>query len=701
MRRTFVALVLLLALGAAPAAAQPSPSLPDVTVDLSGHYEIRLHSPDLSFGGDVGRPVTNISEANGQDALGAFHEVDFDDAARSSGIRVYAALPMVLFTTTYRSDSPNNDPFPKLTSLPNLPYRLSYQTTPFSPYQLNSVANAADSPWFFFDASGSAFVISPASDFPVARMTLGSDGSLARGVDASVPTLPAGYTQQTLLVAGAGPNHVFDTWGAAMTTLHGKRRPSNDADVTLQKLGYWTDNGATYYYHFEPPLGYAGTLLAVKREFDQRGIALGYLQLDSWWYPKGPNARWDDREHGIFRYRAAPDLFPDGLEPFQQQVGLPLVTHARWIDPTSPYRGELAYSGNVMTDPRYWADLMGYLQAGGVVTYEQDWLGAQAQPDYELSAPRQFLDNMASTAAQHGLTLQYCMPLPRHVLQTVEYSNLTTMRVSDDRFDRDRWDTFLYTSRLASALGVWPWSDVFMSTERNNLLLADLSAGIVGIGDALGTADATNLRHVMRNDAVLVKPDVPLVPTDESMLAEAALGRTTPMVAWTYSDHGPLRTLYVFAYGRGDTPQDISFSPAALGTSGPTYVYDYFADSGRLLGANERMTASVSSGSYFVAAPLGPSGIAFLGDAGEFASLGRKRISELADDGVVRATVEFAAGEQDVTLFGYAPTAPSASASGGSVDNLAYDSDTHRFTLVLRADAAPSSVRVELSEVSS
>ena len=97
------------------------------------------------------------------------------------------------------------------------------------------------------------------------------------------------------------------------------------------------------------------------------------------------------------------------------------------------------------------------------------------------------------------MTLQYCMPLPRHVLQTVEYSNLTTMRVSDDRFDRDRWDTFLYTSRLASALGVWPWSDVFMSTERNNLLLADLSAGIVGIGDALGTADASNLRHVMRN----------------------------------------------------------------------------------------------------------------------------------------------------------------------------------------------------------
>ena len=52
------------------------------------------------------------------------------------------------------------------------------------------------------------------------------------------------------------------------------------------------------------------------------------------------------------------------------------------------------------------------------------------------------------------------------------------MPLSDDRFDRNRWDTFLYTSRFASALGVWPWSDVFMSSETNNLVLSVLSAGV-------------------------------------------------------------------------------------------------------------------------------------------------------------------------------------------------------------------------------
>jgi hypothetical protein len=694
MRRALLALILLLS-SALPAAAQPAAGAVDVSVDPSGRYEVRFTSPAWTFVGDVGRPLKDVRSNDGSDGVGVFHEVDFDYAARSSGIRVYRDTPVVLFSTTYLSAGPNSEPFPVLKSLPNVPFKLSYRDVPFSPYQMNSFAEAADSPWLFFDATGDGFLISPASDFPIARMTF--DGStLVSAIDQGVTALPAGYRHETVLTAGTGLNRLFDTWGAAMTALHAKTRPANDADPTLEKLGYWTDNGAIYYYHFEPQLGYAGTLLAVKREFDQRGITLGYMQLDSWFYPKGPSMRWDDRGNGIFRYRAAADLFPDGLPSFQQQVGLPLVTHARWIDPTSPYRNEFSFSGNVMTDANYWADLMNYLRISGVVTYEQDWLGAQAQPVYDLSAPQQFMGNMAAAAAQRGMTLQYCMPLPRHVLQTVEYSNVTTMRVSDDRFERGRWDTFLYTSRLAGALGVWPWADVFMSTERNNLLLATLSAGTVGIGDALGAVDAANLRRVMRADAVLVKPDVPLVPTDESILLEAQNPKA-PMVASTYTDHSGLRDLYVFSYARGDNSEVISFSPNNLGVSGPTYVYDVFAESGRLVPRDDAYSATVSSGSYFIAAPMGPSGIAFLGDAGAFVSLGKKRISQLTDDGTLRASIEFAAGEQAVTLHGFAAAPPQVQVSGGSADEVLFDASSQRFRFTVHPDAAPSTVNVTLS----
>jgi hypothetical protein len=681
---------------AAPAAAQTTPRI-ELAVDRAGHYTITTHAPELTFGGDLGLPPAEMRTTDGQDRLGAFHAVEFDYGGRTSRIVAYADIGAVLFATSYTPGSLGMGAFPVLSQLPALPYRLSYHDAPFSPYQLNTLDQAGDSPWLFFDASGSGFLISPAGDFLVSRMSLGADGSLSSGLSVDLSSLSGSLEHQTLLLVGGGINQLFDAWGNTLTSLRARARPANDADLTLGTFGYWTDNGASYYYHYEPSLGYAGTLLAVRRELEQRGINLGYLQLDSWWYPKGPHARWDDTTGGIYRYRAAVDLFPDGLASFHQQVGLPLVTHARWIDPASPYRSELASSGNVMTDPRYWSDLMGYLRSSGVVTYEQDWLGAQAQPLYDLSAPQQFMGNMAADAQQDGLTLQYCMPLPRHVLQSVEYPSVTSMRVSDDRFDRNRWDTFLYTSRLASALGVWPWSDVFMSTERDNLLLSLLSGGVVGVGDALGAENVDNLRHVMRADAVLVKPDAALVPTDASILAEAAGGNTSPMLAWTYSQHADLRGLYVFGYARNGGSQSVAFSPASLGLTGSAYVYDYFGRSGTVLGPGESYTANVSDGTYFVVAPLGPSGIALVGDAGEYATLGKKRISALADNGSVQATLEFAAGEQSVTLIGYAAAPPTLSVDDGSADGLSFDASSGRFSVQVHPTISPSRVRLTMS----
>jgi hypothetical protein len=694
--RALLATVWLVGLTVVPAAAQATAGL-DVSIDASGHYTVRFATAGMTFGGDLGVSPSDVRASDGQDGVGPYHAIEFDYGGRTSSITAYPALGAVLFATTYAPGNLGAGTFPILTQVPSLPYSLSYHDTPFSPYQLNTLDQAGDSPWLFFDASANGFVISPASDFLIARMARGADGSLSSGIAADLSGLSGSLKHQTLLVAGSGLNHLFDTWGNTLSALHAKVRPPNDADLTLSSLGYWTDNGATYYYHFEPDMGYTGTLLAVRHELEQRGIGIGYLQLDSWWYPKGPDARWDDGRDGIYRYRAAPDLFPAGLASFQQQVGLPLVTHARWIDPSSPYRAELAYSGNVMTDARYWADLMSYLRSNGVVTYEQDWLGAQAQPVYDLSAPEQFMGNMAAQAQQNGLTLQYCMPLPRHVLQTVEYPNVTSMRVSDDRFDRNRWDTFLYTSRLASALGVWPWSDVFMSTERDNLLLSVLSAGVVGFGDALGAENADNLHHAARADGVLVKPDVPLVPTDAAILTEAAQGSAAPMVAWTYSDHAGLRGLYVFAYARNGGSQPISFTPADLGLNGAAYVYDYFANRAQPLQAGQSYSTSVADGSYLVVAPVGPSGIALVGDAGAFATLGQKRIGALSDTGVVDATVEFAAGEQSVSLIGYAPAPPTARASAGAADPVAYDAGTGQFTVVVRPDASPAEVHVELT----
>ena len=73
---------------------------------------------------------------------------------------------------------------------------------------------------------------------------------------------------------------------------------------------------------------------------------------DSWWYIKsnlGPEGKEGDPFKnknlppgswnlygGLIEYVAHKDLFPDGLPAFHEQVGLPFVTHNRWVDLRSP-----------------------------------------------------------------------------------------------------------------------------------------------------------------------------------------------------------------------------------------------------------------------------------------------------------------------------------------------------------------------------
>src|SRR5262249_16248846 len=155
----------------------------------------------------------------------------------------------------------------------------------------------------------------------------------------------------------------------------------------------------------------------------------------------------------------------------------------------------------------------------------------------ELGTGEAFLDNMSRACKERGISLQYCMPYPLFFLQGSRYPNLTTIRTAGDRFNKDRWNDFLYTSRLAPSMGIWPWSDVYMSTERANVLLSTLSAGPVGIGDLMGAETMTNLNHAVRTDGVIVKPDVSIVPLDRSYIADAKQ-ETAPLIASTYTDRG-------------------------------------------------------------------------------------------------------------------------------------------------------------------
>jgi hypothetical protein len=675
----------------------------------SGRYEVRGQESNWVFAGTLGSAASNVGVQDGQDSLGAYRELSFTwnaAAALRGSIRAYRGRPVLLFGVTATEPVADGAAirFPRFTEFPRNLRTFSYQNSAFAPPSFTLEQNAT--PWLLYDDHGHAAVLSPATNFMIARMVGDGKAEIASALNAGVGALPAGFSHAMLMVLGVGVNATWDLWGDALIRLQEVHRPGNDADVGLRYLGYWTDHGGEYYYDYDRKLGYAGTLAMLVQRYRDEAIPIRYLQLDSWWYyktytdpdgktgkPKNerlPLEEWN-RYGGLMRYEAHPSVFPQGLAAFQQQVGLPLITHNRWIDPASPYRQRYRISGLAAVDPDWWREIIAYLSGADVVTYEQDWLNVIYEESPELlvnpGAGKAFSDGMARAAEEKGLTLQYSMALPRQFLQGSRYSNLTTIRVSGDRFTRDKWDTFLYTSRLASALGIWPWCDVFMSRETDHLLLATLSAGMVGIGDRIGAEDRGNLLHAVRPDGVILKPDSPLTPID----AMYSAGPRRPMIAAAHTDHGALRSSYVFGYSRRPVPVSTAFTPAEVGASGEVYVYDMRHQSARRLTSTEPFSfvLGAKATAYFVVVPVSHSGIALFGDAGRFVPDGRKRIANLVDEEQgLTATITFAAQEKSLRLFGYASQRPNVTAQVGSVDSVSFDRRTGRFELLVSPGSA-------------
>jgi len=670
------------------------------TVAPNGDYSVTVAPYGWQFAGSLNAPATAITQSSGADKLGPYRQLQFhytSHGTRLAAIRLYTAQPAVQFTMQMLSSGDNAAAFPAFTTWPTALHHAGFDNRPFAPIDFSTLG--PQGPWLFFDVAAHAAILSPLDHFYVTSLTQPA-GSLTLGITSSITTLPAGFTHSNLLVVSTGINTAFDVWGHALQTLASRHTPSNESDILLQKLSYWTDNGAAYYYTFDPALGYEGTLLKIRDHYRASGVDIGSLQLDSWFYPKGAEADWQKHKKagggwGYYVYEPDPRIFPKGLPAFEDQLGLPLITHSRWVDESSPYQKQYKISGNVIIDPAFWQTTAQWLHESNVQVYEQDWLGTQARAAENLTDPELYHDQMAAAMQHQHITMQYCMPAPADYLQGTRYSNLTTIRTASDRFERPKWDYFLFSSRLASALGIWPFTDLIFSGETDNLVLATLSAGPVGVGEDVTDTLARNLLLAARADGVIVKPDVPARPLDSMYQAQLS-GKLGTMVASSWTNHGPLRTTYVFAYAQVNQSEHANLNditavspdthatvtPANLGYSNPVYFYDWRSRTGQLVAAHDAFTLPFTDGwGYAVAAPVQSSGLALIGDTAQIATAGKQRIStvKLLPSGL-QLTVLFAPGESPRTIVFYSEHPPHTT---GQILSRTYDAATHLFRVTV------------------
>jgi len=577
---------------------------------------------------------------------------------------------------------------------------LCFRMSPFAPPSRSPIPSHG--PLILISDDLEVIVFSPMDRFFVSQV-LWEDGRIVYGVEGDVEEIPAGFTHRFLLVKGKGVNATVERWGELMRRHYGRERADRYADLGVSFLGYWTDNGAYYYYNTEPDMNEQETLLAVKADADARNIPYGYMQLDSWWYFK-------EREGsgGLVLWEPQPWMFPEGLAPFREALDLPLVAHNRWFAAENDYRDRYPFldsepGARPMSFPLsrgVFDEFMANAVAWGIFTYEQDWLDSQYWGLRYLrngvDHAEQWMTWINDAAADRGLTVQLCMAGPAHYLYALEMPAVTTARTSVDYIPGTPkvlyWPQFFQVNMIAWAMGALPFKDNFQTTAgqrtvlsetmgEQETLISSLSAGMVGPSDRVGYSDAALLARTCRADGLLLKPDRPVTPVDAMFLEHerphivTTCSQRLGLGSWIYLAAFPLsrgddltRTVDELAglivYGR--TVDEMFVFPETirdwqvglnedLGLSGPAVVYNWKSGTAEQVDRAFAMPPMESREefAYYVIAPIFGNGLALIGEPGKFVTLADKRFTRIEPlEDTIRVTVQGVPGER-VSLRAY------------------------------------------------
>ena len=391
---------------------------------------------------------------------------------------------------------------------------------------------------------GDILVISPFSQF-MATSIAEKDHVLEYGIMGSILSIPNDYNHSLIIFYSSnGINEGVREWGQVMQKAYNRTNEYRLNDLTINNLGYYTDNGAYYYYHTEGTENYEQTMLD---SIHQIRLPFHYLQIDSWWYYEG-------MKEGVSNWTARPDIFPHGLEGLDHELfSLPLVAHNRYWAYDNVYKNNYSFildekneKALPVGNDSFWIDLFTQARRWNLTVYEQDWLVTQTKDFLPLLSDiylgHQWLISMGEAADKLNINLQYCMSLPRHVLTALEIPRVTHTRVSVDYAlhiagVEQQWNIGI-SSMLAEAIGLASFKDVFWSTStqpghsygpkteevlpEREILIATLSTGPVAPGDGIKYTNIERIMKCCRPDGLILKPDRPLT-TINALISDWAL----------------------------------------------------------------------------------------------------------------------------------------------------------------------------------
>ena len=417
-------------------------------------------------------------------------------------------------------------------------------------------------------------VISSASNFMSHSQQLTFNSSVVGyGLMGDITNVPAGYELDTIMsyTNSGSPKTAMYEWGAKLLQKYGKTRETYENDLSVNTLGYSTDHGAWYYYNTEEGKNYQETIKDIKAYSDKVGLPYKYWLMDSWWYFKSQGG-------AVKNWTAMPDIFPDGIANVTAATHWPIVAHNRyWAGDTDyakqnggDYNFIIEGPHSIPDDQRFWDDLIGNATKWGLHTYEQDWLFNEYEAlNCTLESPtlaRDWLMQMGRGAAKHGITIQYCMSWPRHIMQSVEIQQVTQARASEDyQPGEDNWRPLGVTGLFGDALALKATKDNFWTTDREkgssinhdkterfnrlHAVVSTLSTGPVAPSDEIGFTDVPLVMKSCSTSGSLLAPDTPATLMDSVFYSMSGQNQNGPTGSvWsTDSTVSGIKTFYLLA----------------------------------------------------------------------------------------------------------------------------------------------------------
>lgn len=356
---------------------------------------------------------------------------------------------------------------------------------------------------------GPSVMVSPSSQFLTAQQDV-TNGYWSHGPGGELEELPAGFAQETVLVASlGGANAAIEAWGANLRGLHAVDRVVN-ADMSVSKLGAWTDNGAWMYF-FEwshVPAGLPQALLTNwSRALASSGIPVQYLQLDAWWYASdGWNACIQD-------FEPHPLYFSQQLGNLSSSIGLPFHLYDNYICPTNAYRGVPFVRTNSTTEAyllpgpgrsasfELYSRMFKQGRQQAMVAFEIDYLSTTSDVmdlfRRHATAAADWLGGMndAALANDNGpVPIQFCMGTPRFIMASLPLAAVTNARASTDfKYDERNLVGFGNRAALHWAMRLHPSKDKWVDA----CLLAVL---VVGCNSDTPCSAATVFGRLVRSN---------------------------------------------------------------------------------------------------------------------------------------------------------------------------------------------------------